>query len=83
MPKAVVLTLALIAFWLILRRTAFGTAILSLGSSEASAHLNGVPVDVTRYDGLIHGFFDMGGLSPAAKSAIEESCGKFRKLLHG
>jgi acetyl esterase len=42
----------------------------------------GVPVDVTRYDGLIHGFFDMGGLSPAARSAIEETCGKFRKLLH-
>jgi acetyl esterase len=42
----------------------------------------GVRVDVTRYDGLIHGFFDMGGLSPAARSAIEETCGKFRKLLH-
>jgi ribose transport system permease protein len=47
-PKAVILTLALIAFWLILRRTAFGTAILSLGSSETSAHLNGVPVDRTK-----------------------------------
>jgi acetyl esterase len=43
----------------------------------------GVQVDVTRYDGLIHGFFDMGGLSPAAKAAIEETCGKFRTLLHG
>jgi acetyl esterase len=43
----------------------------------------GVHVDVTRYDGLIHGFFDMGGLSPAAKAAIEETCGKFRTLLHG
>ena len=42
----------------------------------------GVHVDVTRYDGLIHGFFDMGGLSPAARSAIEETCGKFQKLLH-
>ncbi len=42
----------------------------------------GVHVDVTRYDGLIHGFFDMGGLSPAAKSAIEETCKKFRTLQH-
>ena len=43
----------------------------------------GVTVESRRYDGLIHGFFDMGGLSPAAQAAIEETCGKFRKLLHG
>ena len=43
----------------------------------------GVRALVHRYDGLIHGFFDMGGLSPAAKAAIEETCGKFRTLLHG
>lgn len=47
-PKAVLVTLVLIVFWLIVRRTAFGTAILSLGSSEASAHLNGVHVDRTK-----------------------------------
>ncbi len=43
----------------------------------------GVHVECTRYDGLIHGFFDMGGISPAAKAAVEETCGKFRTLLHG
>ncbi len=43
----------------------------------------GVPVQVNRYDGLIHGFFDMGGISPAARAAIEETCGRFRALLHG
>jgi acetyl esterase len=43
----------------------------------------GVQVDVTRYDGLIHGFFDMGTISPAAQAAIDETCGKFRDLLHG
>jgi ribose transport system permease protein len=47
-PKAVIVTLLLILFWLVVRRTAFGTAILSLGSSEGSAHLNGVPVDRTK-----------------------------------
>jgi acetyl esterase len=43
----------------------------------------GVPVDATRYDGLIHGFFDMGTVSPAAQAAIDETCAKFRELLHG
>src|SRR3954454_16330998 len=43
----------------------------------------GVPVEVQRYDGMIHGFFDMGPISPAAQSAIEESCARFGKLLHG
>ena len=41
----------------------------------------GVHAEVLRYDGMIHGFFDMGGASPAAQAAIEESCTRFRELL--
>jgi acetyl esterase len=43
----------------------------------------GVRADVTRYDGLIHGFFDMGTVSPAAQAAIDESCARFGELLRG
>ncbi|WP_219417401.1 alpha/beta hydrolase [Pseudonocardia nigra] len=42
----------------------------------------GVPTDVRRYDGLIHGFFDMGAVSPAARTAVDDSCGRFRELIH-
>jgi acetyl esterase len=41
----------------------------------------GVDVDVTRYDGMIHGFFDMGTISPAAQAAIDESCARFGEVL--
>ncbi|MGZ4506232.1 MAG: flavin-containing monooxygenase [Blastococcus sp.] len=41
----------------------------------------GVPVDVQRYDGMIHGFFDMGTVSPAAQAAIDERCARFGELL--
>lgn len=41
----------------------------------------GARVEVKRYDGMIHGFFDMGGFSPAARAAIEESCQRFGALL--
>jgi acetyl esterase len=43
----------------------------------------GVPVQQHRYDGMIHGFFDMGPISPAAQVAIDESCARFGELLHG
>jgi acetyl esterase len=43
----------------------------------------GVAVDVRRYDGMIHGFFDMGTISPAARAAIEESCARFGEVLRG
>jgi acetyl esterase len=42
----------------------------------------GVEADVRRYDGLIHGFFAMGALSPAAQAAVDESCALFGELLH-
>jgi len=37
----------------------------------------GVRADVRRYAGMIHGFFDMGAVSPAAQAAIEECCERF------
>ncbi len=41
----------------------------------------GVPVSLRRYDGLIHGFFDLGALSPAAAGAVRETCEDLRRLL--
>ncbi len=41
----------------------------------------GVRVDVRRFDGMIHGFFDMGTFSPGAQAAIDEACTMFAKLL--
>jgi acetyl esterase len=43
----------------------------------------GVPVILHRYDGLIHGFFDLGALSPAAAAAVDETCADLRRLLSG
>jgi len=43
----------------------------------------GVSADVRRYDGMIHGFFDMGTASPAAEASIDESCARFGTLLRG
>lgn len=41
----------------------------------------GVRADVRRYDGMIHGFFDMGPFSPGAQAAIEDSCARFGELI--
>ena len=43
----------------------------------------GVAVDVVRYDGMIHGFLDMGPFSPGAASAVDDLVQRARKLLHG
>jgi acetyl esterase len=43
----------------------------------------GVHVDKIRYDGLIHGFADMAGVSPAAEAAVNETIALFSKLLQG
>jgi len=32
---------------------------------------------------MIHGFFDMGMISPAAQAAIEEGCARFGDLIRG
>ncbi|WP_307828067.1 alpha/beta hydrolase [Nocardioides sp. SYSU D00038] len=42
----------------------------------------GVPTSYRCFDGLIHGFVDMGRHSPAAQAAVEETCHLFRSLLH-
>ncbi len=41
----------------------------------------GVPVTLVRYDGLIHGFFDLAPLSPAAAVAVGETCANLKRLL--
>jgi acetyl esterase len=41
----------------------------------------GVPVTHVRYNGLIHGFFDLAPLSPAAAEAVRETCANLRRLL--
>ncbi len=41
----------------------------------------GVQVEVRRFDGMIHGFFDMGLYSPGAQAAVDESCAMFAKVL--
>jgi acetyl esterase len=42
----------------------------------------GVPVTLRRYDGLIHGFYDVAGWSKASQAAVDESIGLFADLLH-
>ncbi len=41
----------------------------------------GVPTEQVRYDGLIHGFLAMGGISEASKRAVAEAAGALRKGL--
>ncbi|MCW2818625.1 MAG: lip [Marmoricola sp.] len=41
----------------------------------------GVQVVSRRYDGMIHGFFDMGGFSTGAAAAVTDAIGLFRDLL--
>ena len=43
----------------------------------------GVRTETRRYDGMIHGFFDLGPVSPAAEAAVDESLALFAKLLAG
>ena len=42
----------------------------------------GVPAKATRYDGLIHGFFGMGPIVPAANAAVDEAGAALRDALH-
>jgi acetyl esterase len=41
----------------------------------------GVAVQVQRFDGMIHGFFDMGNISPGAQAAIDDTCAMFAGVL--
>jgi acetyl esterase len=42
----------------------------------------GVQVDKVRYDGMIHGFFDMGSYSAAAADATDDIIRRFRLHAH-
>ncbi|WP_434664122.1 alpha/beta hydrolase [Paraburkholderia sp. A3BS-1L] len=44
-------------------------------------HASGVKVETIRCDGMLHGFFDMGGISPGAQAWIEKGIASFRKML--
>jgi acetyl esterase/lipase len=55
---------------------------------EGEAYANvlesaGVPAKASRYDGMIHGFFGMGALVPAADAAVDEAGAALRDALHG
>jgi acetyl esterase len=41
----------------------------------------GVHVVQRRYDGLIHGFFDLASLSPACEAAVRDTCAELKALL--
>lgn len=43
----------------------------------------GLDVEVRRFPGMIHGFFDMAALSPGAQAAVEETCRLFGEVLRG
>ena len=43
----------------------------------------GVPVVARRYDGMIHGFMDMGAFSTGAAAAVADTIGLFRGVLEG
>ncbi len=42
----------------------------------------GVRVEARRFDGMIHGFFDMGPASEAARTAVQVTCAMLGELLH-
>jgi acetyl esterase len=41
----------------------------------------GVEVDAMQYAGMIHGFFDMGPFSAAARAATDDTIARFKTLL--
>jgi acetyl esterase len=40
-----------------------------------------VAVDLRRYDGMVHGFFQMGGVTPVADAAVSEAASRLRAAL--
>lgn len=54
------------------------------GAAYAAAlEAAGVPVRLRTFEGLIHGFIDMGRFSRGAQAAVEETCALFGELLRG
>ena len=43
----------------------------------------GVETEVTRYDGMIHGFFNMAEMIPDGQTAIDQTCRFLRQHLYG
>jgi acetyl esterase len=43
----------------------------------------GVPVEQTRYRGMVHGFFSMGGELDAGRRAVEQVAGYLRRVFEG
>lgn len=41
----------------------------------------GVSVEVRRFETMIHGFVDMGAVSPVARAAVDETCALFARVL--
>ncbi len=48
----------------------------------AAMRAAGVRVEARRFDGMIHGFFDMGSASEAARVAVSETCALLAEVLH-
>ncbi|RQR52520.1 alpha/beta hydrolase [Burkholderia sp. Bp9125] len=44
-------------------------------------HASGVKVETIRCDGMLHGFYDMGAISPGARAWIEKGVASFRRIL--
>jgi acetyl esterase len=42
---------------------------------------SGVAVHLRRYDGMVHGFFQLGGVTPVADSAVSEAASRLRAAL--
>lgn len=42
----------------------------------------GTPVTLVRFDGMIHGYFDLGPVSPAVEAAAARTCALLKDLLH-
>ena len=47
----------------------------------AALRAAGVVVEAHRYDGMVHGFFDMGAMSDGARAATNDAIARFRRLL--
>ncbi len=43
----------------------------------------GVPVELTRYDGLIHGFLNVVGIGRSSRAAVAEIAARLKGALHG